>query len=91
MGKYARSARGAIVNFDELEIKQALKSVPAPVSVDQRRQFINEKDGISAKKAAQINGELASSAMQLALQAVQESVVEDVEEPEIVEENVIEE
>lgn len=77
MGKYARSARGAVVNFDELEIKQALKSVPPPVSVDQRRQFINDKDGISAKKAAQINGELASSAMALAMKSVAEVVIVD--------------
>jgi len=80
MGKFARSARGAVVNFDELEIKQALKSVPPPVSVDQRRQFINDKDGISAKKAAQISGETASSAMALAVQAVQESIVEETDE-----------
>ena len=78
MGKFARSARGAVVNFDELEIKQALKSVPPPVSVDQRRQFINDKDGISAKKAAQIQGELASSAMSLAMTAV---VVEEDDTP----------
>lgn len=74
MGKFARSARGSVVNFDEIEIKQALKSVPPPVSVDQRRQFINDKDGISAKKAAQITGETANAAMSLAIQAV---VVED--------------
>lgn len=86
MGKFARSARGAVVNFDELEIKQALKSVPVPVSVDQRRQFINDKDGISAKKAAQINGEMASSAMSLALKAVEQSVVEEDEEDSSVEE-----
>ncbi len=78
MGKFARSARGAVVNFDELEIKQALKSVPPPVSVDQRRQFINDKDGISAKKAALIQGELASSAMSLAMTAV---VVEEDDTP----------
>lgn len=79
MGKFARSARGSVVNFDEIEIKQALKSVPPPVSVDQRRQFINDKDGISAKKAAQISGETATSAMALAIQAV---VVEDDESSE---------
>ena len=78
MGKFARSARGAVVNFDELEIKHALKSVPPPVSVDQRRQFINDKDGISAKKAALIQGELASSAMSLAMAAV---VVEEDDTP----------
>jgi hypothetical protein len=78
MGKFARSARGAVVNFDELEIKHALKSVPPPVSVDQRRQFINDKDGVSAKKAAQIQGELASAAMALAQTAV---VVEEDDTP----------
>lgn len=83
MGKYARSARGAVVNFDELEIKQALKSVPPPVSVDQRRQFINDKDGISAKKAAQINGELASSAMALAMKSVADVVIVDDEKIEV--------
>ena len=80
MGKFARSARGSVVNFDEIEIKQALKSVPPPVSVDQRRQFINDKDGISAKKAAQISGETATSAMALALETV--VVVEDEETSE---------
>lgn len=80
MGKFARSARGSVVNFDEIEIKQALKSVPPPVSVDQRRQFINDKDGISAKKAAQISGETATSAMALALETV--VVVEDEEASE---------
>ena len=70
MGKFARSARGSIVDFDLLEIKNTLNSVPQPISVDQRRQFINDKDGISAKKA-QITGTVASEAMQLALQAAE--------------------
>lgn len=84
MGKFARSARGQLVNFDELEIKQALKSVPPPVSVNQRRQFINDKDGISAKKAALISGDLASSAMLLSVQSVivEEEVEEDDENTE---------
>ncbi len=72
MGKFARSARGSIVDFDLLEIKNTLNSVPQPISVDQRRQFINDKDGISAKKA-QITGAVASEAMQLALQAAETS------------------
>lgn len=86
MGKFARSARGSLVNFDELEIKHALKSVPAPVSVDTRRQFINDKDGISPKKAAKIAGETASGAMAMALQAAQESIeAVDLDEVEVVE------
>ena len=80
MGKYARSARGVIVDFDMLEIKQALKSVPPPISVDSRRQFINEKDGISAKKAAKIAGENASEAMKLALSAAEASQEQEPEQ-----------
>ena len=73
MGKFARSARGSIVDFDLLEIKNTLNSVPQPISVDQRRQFINDKDGVSTKKA-QITGTVASEAMQLALQAAEIAV-----------------
>ena len=81
MGRFARSARGALVNFDEMEIKQALMSAPPPVSVDQRRQFINEKDGVSAKKAAQLAeaSGIASEALALAVQGMQESAEDDSE------------
>jgi hypothetical protein len=81
MAKFARSARGQIVDFDLLEIQNTLKSVPPPVTADNRRQFINEKDGISEKKAAKIHEALAgnsntqaSDAMKLALAAAAESI-----------------
>jgi len=51
MGKMARSARGQTVDFDLLAITQALATAPVPVSVDDRRKFINEKDGIKAKNS----------------------------------------
>jgi hypothetical protein len=70
MSKFARSARGTLVNFDELMIKQALSSAPAPVSVNQRRKFINDKDGISEKRAAKIMGETANAAMAAVMQNV---------------------
>jgi len=46
MAKQARSARGNIVDFDLLAIKQQLATQPVPVGVSQRRKFIDEKDGI---------------------------------------------
>jgi hypothetical protein len=49
MSKTTRSARGEVVNFDLLIIKQQLAVTPVPVSVDQRRKFIDEKDGIKAR------------------------------------------
>jgi hypothetical protein len=47
MGRITRSARGEIVDFDILEIQQALAAAPIPVSVNQRRKFIDEKGGFS--------------------------------------------
>jgi hypothetical protein len=52
MSKQARSARGDLVDFDLLAIKQQLATKPVPVSVNQRRKFIDEKDGIKVKTAA---------------------------------------
>ncbi len=49
MAKKARSARGEVVDFDLLAIKQQLALAPVPVGVDQRRKFIDEKDGIKTK------------------------------------------
>ena len=46
MSKQARSARGKIVDFDLLAIKQQLAKQPVPVGVTSRRKFIDEKDGI---------------------------------------------
>lgn len=49
MARIARSARGEIVDFDLIAIKQQLATTPVPVGVNQRRKFIDEKDGIKAK------------------------------------------
>lgn len=43
MAKVGRSARGEIIDFDMLAIQQALADAPAPVSVQARRDFIEEK------------------------------------------------
>lgn len=86
MSKQARSARGEIIDFDVLAIKQQLATKPVPVGVDQRRKFIDEKDGIKTKTVA-LPATLPS-AFALAVEAVNESAaasevaaeVEEVEE-----------
>lgn len=50
MALVTRSARGEIINFELIAIKQQLASTPTPVEVDNRRRFIDEKDGIRTKK-----------------------------------------
>jgi hypothetical protein len=49
MSSKTRSARGTMVDFDMLAIKQQLMSTPTPVSVNDRRKFIDEKDGAKSK------------------------------------------
>lgn len=41
-----RSARGELINFELLAIKQQLASAPAPKVVEDRKQAIDEKDGV---------------------------------------------
>lgn len=49
MASKTRSARGVQIDFDVLAIKQQLMSRPTPVSVNERRKFIDEKDGAKPK------------------------------------------
>jgi len=44
MGKIARSARGEIVDFDLIAIRQQLASAPPPVEVSARREYIDNKE-----------------------------------------------
>lgn len=71
MSKKARSARGQFVDFDVLAIKQQLSTSPVPVGVDDRRRFIDEKDGIRIKQA-QPQPEMAS-ALFIAQEGIAES------------------
>ena len=48
MPRLVRSARGTMVDFDLIAIANQLASAPPPVSVNERRQFIDEKDGIKS-------------------------------------------
>lgn len=71
MSKKARSARGQFVDFDVLAIKQQLSTSPVPVGVDDRRRFIDEKDGIRIKQT-QPQPEMAS-ALFMAQEGIAES------------------
>lgn len=79
MSKSTRSARGQIVDFDLLSIKQQLATAPVPVGVNERRRFIDEKDGIRTK---QVQEPEISSALLIAQEGIAESeaAVEDEEE-----------
>lgn len=44
MAKIGRSARGEIVNFDLLAIRQQLANAPVPIQVTARREYIDNKE-----------------------------------------------
>lgn len=55
MSRKTRSARGNVVDFDLLAIKEQLAAKPVPVGVNDRRRFIDEKDGLKSRvKAAPV-------------------------------------
>jgi hypothetical protein len=62
MSKFARSARGELVDFDLLAIKQQLAMMPVPVGVDERRRFIDEKDGLKTKQSQDASSSIEQSA-----------------------------
>ena len=50
MPRLVRSARGELVDFDLIAIANQLAAAPIPVSINERRLFIDEKDGIKPPK-----------------------------------------
>lgn len=66
-----RSARGNLVDFDLLAIKQQLATSPVPVSVKNRRKFIDEKDGIKTRQ--ELPAQNLPSALDVAVLGVVES------------------
>lgn len=78
----ARSARGEIVDFDILQIKQQLAATPVQVGTEERRRFIDTKDGVKPKTviASEIPTGLKDiSAMSMATDfVVEEEPVEEV-------------
>lgn len=79
MAHIIRSVQGVPVDFDLLKIKQQLASTPAPVSVDKRRKFIDEKDGLKSTRSILVEDEPVlddspiSDALALGLAAAEES------------------
>lgn len=73
MSKKAVSARGELVDFDLLAIKQQLATTPVPVSVNERRKFIDEKDGIKTKEVIAPEAPALPSALNIAIEAAAES------------------
>lgn len=67
MTRKARSARGDIVDFDMLAIKQQLSALPVPVGVNQRRKFVDDRDRVRAKTVKQQPADL--SALQTSIEA----------------------
>lgn len=52
MSRKTKSMRGEIVDFDLMEIKRNLKKHPAPISVQQRQDFVDKKIKRRVKKLA---------------------------------------
>jgi hypothetical protein len=46
MSNLIRSARGELIDFELLAIKAQLASAPVPKVVEERKQAIDEKDGV---------------------------------------------
>lgn len=46
MPKLVRSARGELVDFELLAIKAQLAAAPVPKAVEERKQAIDERDGV---------------------------------------------
>lgn len=44
MARMARSARGEVVDFDLIAIRQQLASAPPPIEVTSRREYIDNKE-----------------------------------------------
>lgn len=73
MSRKARSARGELVDFDLLAIKEQLATTPVPVGVDQRRRFIDEKEGIKTKEVVEQIPQDLPSALNIAMEAATQS------------------
>lgn len=84
--KGVRSARGAIVNFDLLKIKQQMADAPKPVLVEARENFIDNKFKRTVKR--QIREAINMATDEVILLDTPKPIV--IEEP-VVETSVVEE
>jgi len=56
MGKQVKSARGEIVDFDLIKIKEQIASAPPPVDVKQRQDFVEKRLRRRIKKEINVTG-----------------------------------
>lgn len=77
MAQRGFSARGVIIDFEMLKIKEQLASTAAPMTVSARRSFIEEKAGLSKREA---NVNLASALLQGAVDIDAQSIDVDVQD-----------
>ena len=83
MARVGRSARGEIVDFEILAIKQALAAKPVSVGVDTRRKFIDAKDGVKSpvqyaiKDIRKVDISTVPNALHMAFSAAQNSAIID--------------
>jgi hypothetical protein len=55
MPQLVRSARGELIDFELLAIKQQLANAPVPKTVEQRKKAIDEKDGVRSDVKSDID------------------------------------
>lgn len=72
MAKIGISARGEEVNFDILKIKQQLAAKPVSIGVDDRRKFIDTKNGIKPKEVSLIVPELKNGLTTIPVEEINE-------------------
>lgn len=80
MARVGRSARGEMVDFEILAIKQALAAKPVSVGVDTRRRFIDAKDGVKSPAQyaiKEVDLSTVPDALQMAFTAAQSSAIID--------------
>ena len=57
MPKNVRTARGDVVDFDTLRIKQSLAQAPMNIEVERRKKFIDTKEGTARQRRTNVIAE----------------------------------
>lgn len=89
MGKRVKSAKGEMVDFDYLQIKEQLASAPTPMEVKNRQNFIEnrmkrrlkKKLPVVEKAAVEVEPTLPEPAESVEIVAVKEEVVKEETKP----------
>ncbi len=78
MGKKVRSAKGELIDFDYLKIKEQLATAPTPIEVKERQDFIENRLKRRLKKKLPIIEKLAVDVAPILPSPAEEIVAEDV-------------